>query len=61
MTQEQTPKYEDIPSKKPKMALPLTVIITVEADELLRSHCRRKGDISRQVEMLIMEKWGPKT
>lgn len=43
---------------KPK-TVNLNVILSVEADELLRSHCRRKGDISRLVEEAIIAKFKP--
>lgn len=49
-----------IPRKKPKR-VPLSLSIKPEIDELFRSHCRRKGDMSRVFEEWVMEKWGPKT
>jgi hypothetical protein len=33
----------------------ITIILSDQADELLRKHNRRKGDLSRIVEKLILE------
>ena len=42
-----------------KKKIRLTICISEQVDELLRDHIRRKGDISRIISELVIQKYMP--